>query len=349
MARGVTHRQSMDLKSDLIKALLRQGDGADNNAGINDVYALESDHGLAASGRVVDMKAISSLSCSCDIGFVMFMEDTSVPNESWTLAQWIADKVITTFAPSPSNVVHCELLVPPVPDSSNSRVHFATYLGAEGANWQSCGSLRALGVDWYLIENGARWRALPVFGTNCANALREAAERNVHAPYSLCMYATSARPLRTLSWLWSEVAGHKGHCATVTTRVLKEAGVDAVLTHPSAWYAPSSLLTSLLNNMASIQSVDPDVHKSLATTDAVACEEAICALLHAPLSYDSVRQLGDNRCIDAIRELTRRVVVAAGAAGGCTNADTGGRAAQKDLGKALLRWVLLRKDPSCPD
>ena len=36
-----------------------------------------------------------------------------------------------------------------------------------------------------------------------------------------------------------------GHCATITTRVLKEAGAGYGLPHASAWYCPSSLYNAL--------------------------------------------------------------------------------------------------------
>ena len=316
----------MNLRSDLIKAALRSSS--------TEVERRELE--LESGG--IDTAQ------SCDIGYVLFLEEAEEADPSWNTAEWFADTLIRTFSPAPSNIVHCELVVPPIPDSDMGRVHFATYLGSEGADWQSRGPLRASGVHWYLVENGARWRALPVFGTNCANALRQAAERNVDAPYSVAMYATSARPLRSLAWLWGESAGHKGHCATLTSRILKEASVDTTLTQSSAWYAPSSLFSALLQSMSTRQAVDSEVQSSLTTTDSEACDAAVDTLLHAPLSYQTVRELGDARCIDAVRELTRRVVA-------CSESGRveDGRTEQKELATALLRWVLLRADASCPD
>ena len=57
------------------------------------------------------------------------------------------------------------------------------------------------------------------------------------------------------------------------------------------------------------------------------------------MSYATVRNLGDTACIDAVRALTLKV---------CASAESGdavaARIAQKQLGTALLRWVLLRED-----
>lgn len=328
MREGKTQRDTpvMNLRSDFIRAALRSSS--------TEVERRE----LELESGSVDARS------SCDIGYVLFLEEAEEADPGWSTVEWLADKLIRTFSPAPSSIVHCELIIPPIPNSDMGRVHFATYLGSEGADWQSRGPLRASGVHWYLVENGARWRALPVFGTDCANALRQAAERNVDAQYSVLMYATSARPLRGLAWLWGDPAGHKGHCATVTSRILKEASVDTTLTQPSAWYAPSSLFSALLRSMSTRQAVDPDVYSSLTTTDSEACDDAVSTLLHAPLSYQSVRELGDERCIDAMRELTRRVVVSS-ESGNVKD----GRAQQKELATALLRWVLLRSDPSCPD
>jgi hypothetical protein len=62
-------------------------------------------------------------------------------------------------------------------------------------------------------------------------------------------------------------------------------------------------------------------------------------LLRGKLSYATVRDLGDERCIAAIRHLTLRVCATARGA-----SDETRRAAQKELATGLLRWSLLRED-----
>jgi hypothetical protein len=129
-----------------------------------------------------------------------------------------------------------------------------------------------------------------------------------------------------------------GHCATITSRVLKAAGLGTSLVNSSAWYSPGTLYTALYESVgAPLEAAEREGLTSLTPQE---CECTIDALLLKPLSYESVRELGDARCIDAVRALTSRV---------CATAEEGSeedsRQAQKRLAKALLRWVLLREDP----
>lgn len=209
-------------------------------------------------------------------------------------------------------------------------------MGRAGADWQNMRG-KEDGISFYLIENGSRWRALPVFGPNAAQAVREAAQNNLHSPYSIGMYLTSARPLRTFSSVWGDQPGHMGHCATITSRVLKQAGIGSGLRHCSAWYSPSSLYNDLQSSVGA--PLADDERQALASVTPTTCAQTIDTLLHAPMSYATVRELGDNACIDAVRALTLKV---------CATAEAGdpvaSRIAQKQLGTALLRWVLLRED-----
>ena len=75
------------------------------------------------------------------------------------------------------------------------------------------------------------------------------------------------------------------------------------------------------------------------TVEPRACAEAIDTLLLKPMSYDTVRTLGDAACIDAVRALTLRVCAASD-----QHDPAEARRAQKRLGTALLRWMLLRED-----
>lgn len=282
-----------------------------------------------------ELEGSAALKTSCDVSYAIFLEPREEADPAWSTVEWLADEAIRKFSPSPV-LAHCELITPPIPNSSGGRVHFATYLGRGGADWQNMRS-KDDGISFYLIDNGCRWRALPIFGPNAAQAVREAAQNNLHAPYSVSMYATSAKPFRALANLWGDQPGHMGHCATITSRVLKEAGIGGGLHHCSAWYSPSSLYNDL---QASVGAPLADgERKALATVTPAKCEATINTLLHAPMSYGTVRELGDTACIDAVRALTLKV---------CATAESGdpvaARIAQKQLGTALLRWVLLRED-----
>ena len=57
-----------------------------------------------------------------------------------------------------------------------------------------------------------------------------------------------------------------------------------------------------------------DGERQLLTSGApVKCASTIDTLLHAPMSYATVRGLGDAACVDAVRALTLKVCAAAGA------------------------------------
>lgn len=277
----------------------------------------------------------AALKTSCDVSYAIFLEPRESADPNWGVGEWLADEAIRRFSPDPV-LAHCELVAPPIPNSSGGRVHFATYMGRAGADWQNMRS-KDDGISFYLIENGSRWRALPIFGPNAAQKVREAAQSNLHSPYSIGMYVTSARPMRALSGMWSDEPGHMGHCATITSRVLKEAGIGTGLHHCSAWYSPSSLYNDLSTSVGSqLAEGERDALTSVTPTK---CTQTIETLLHAPMSYATVRELGDTACVDAVRALTLKV---------CAAAESGdpvaSRIAQKQLGTALLRWVLLRED-----
>jgi hypothetical protein len=287
----------------------------------------------------VELEGSAALQSSCDVSYAIFLEPREEPDPEWGLGEWLVDEAIRKFSPSPV-LAHCEIVTPPIPHSAGGRVHFATYLGCGGADWQNMRS-KEDGISFYLIENGSRWRAVPVFGPNAAANVREAAQSNLHAPYSLAMYPTSASPLRSFAGMWSDQPGHKGHCAVITARVLKQAGVGSTLRHPSAWYSPSSLYNELSSTAAAPLA---DAERQLLTSvTPVKCASTIDTLLHAPMSYSTVRGLGDSACVDAVRALTLKVCAAAEAGDPVAS-----RIAQKQLGTALLRWVLLREDEMMP-
>ncbi len=280
---------------------------------------------------------------TCDVAYALFLEPPAdgATSQSQGTLEWLADVAIKRFSPSPV-MAHAELLLPPIPDSGGGLTHFATYVGRGGANWQNRFEDKAEGIEFYLIANGARWRAVPVFGSNAVDAVRTAAQENVGAPYSLGMYPTSAWPMRGLAWLWGDKAMHMGHCATLTARVLKAAGLGASLDRPSAWYSPGTLYTALHESVgAPLEAGERNGLTSVAPDE---CARTVHALLQTELSYATVRQLGDAACIDAVRALTLQVCAAAEA--GDPEAS---RAAQMRLARGLLRWTLLREDPTATE
>lgn len=332
------------LKSDEITALLRRGatlapeaPGEQNETLASAVTAAQGE----ASSSVAAAEP-TSIRNTCDVGYVLFLEPSETDDPKWTTAELVVDRLIRWFSPTPT-MMHTELIVPPIPDSGGGKVHFATYLGAAGANWQNQSDARPDGIDFYLVANGHRWRCIPVFAPAVADTLRQACDDNLHAEYSLGMYPTSAKPLRNVAWLWGDSAGHKGHCATLTARVLKEAGAGYALSECSAYYSPATLYTALSSSLSN--RLDERERENLQTVEPEACQQTIETLLRGKLAYKTVRGLGDGKCIDAIRALTMRVVATSDTA---EQNPVAARTAQKELATALLRWVLLRADGQDP-
>lgn len=285
--------------------------------------------------------ALEAVSTQCDVVYVLFLEphdDTG--SEPAYSVEAMTEVAIRTFSPRPT-LVHCELLVPPIPSSDGGKTSFATYIGRR-ADWQNRRSGAGDdGIGYYLVDNGSRWRAVPVFAHDVARAARANGDANVGAPYSVGRYATSARPLRQFAWLLGDAPGDPGHCATLAARVLKESGASHVLPKASAWYCPSSLYNALSADLPSRLSASE--HERMASTNESDCAATVEALTVKSLSVETVRQLGDAKCIDAVRELTLRACSAVGEA-------AAKRLVQKQLAQVLLRWTLLREEkPYAPD
>lgn len=262
-----------------------------------------------------------------DIGYAIFLEPREVCDPRWTAVQRLVNFAVKKFTPVPA-MAHVEIVASPTPTSDDGRVHYATYLGSAGANWQNRHS-REDGIEYYLCENGARWRAIPIFGSNAAHQLRVAGDATLHAPYSLSMYLTSVPPLRALAKYLNDAPKDKGHCAVITARVLKESGIGGSLKHASAWYSPTTLY-------AELTTTKPSQTRTVSVQDRHTTS-TITTLLHAPLSYATIRALGDVRCANAIACLSADVCTA-------IEEGVGYEQAQKRLARALLRWVLLRDD-----
>ena len=104
---------------------------------------------------------------SCDVVFALFMEPLERPDPRWGWPEYLIDVAIRKFQPSPT-MVHCELLIPPLPSDEGNRTQFATYYGHHSA-WQSD---HLDGFGYYLVEHAAHWRAVPIFAHDAAHRLR---------------------------------------------------------------------------------------------------------------------------------------------------------------------------------
>jgi hypothetical protein len=219
--------------------------------------------------------------------------------------------LVDHFGPGPSQCtpVHCELLV-----ASQHRC-FATYMKSSGRWWPSSTRQSAA---YYLMQNGARWRAVPVSANG--EQVVEAANRCDGAPYSLAKYVTSLRFLRSFAWRWSDAPRASAHCAVLTARVLKLAG--CALAEASAWYAPGTLYAALAFAM-------PRPANAPAALSA-----DVEALLHGPLDGAIVSALGEARCAAVVRTLDDAVRACDDDAERATH--------EHRLATALLRWTCLR-------
>lgn len=260
----------------------------------------------------------------CGVCFVMFQEpaaDDPFASAGERCLNW----AVKMFQPSPP-LSHCELLMPPVPSEEGERTQFATYLGRKSA-WQTNA---ADNYRFYLVDNADRWRAVPVFSANAAACVREECDTEIGVQYSMLRYLSATRPLRVLAGLLSDARGAPAHCATLTSRILRNAvGVTA---HPSAWYGPSSLYEELSETAARRAEA-----LGAAAQPPAEVAHAVEQLLRAPMTRDTVAGVGDEGCMGAARHLTLRCV------GALANGDTvAARLAQKQLATVLLRWVVLR-------
>lgn len=273
----------------------------------------------------------------CDVAFALFMEPGEKPDPRWSWAAYLIDLAIRTGQPSPT-MIHCELLIPPVPHDEGSRTQFATYYG-HTSGWQSD---HLDGLGYYLIEHGHNWRAVPIFASNAAERLRDEANKELGVSYSLARYATSAFPLRAFCNLVPVGRRKPAHCATLLSRVLKNAIPEAAPRHHAAYYGPSTLYAELQNRAgeygAALASGEPAVSMLPKHT-----QEAVETLLRKPMTHDTVSTLGDSACMEAIRALTLRVTDAIVAGDAASQ-----RITQKQLATAVLRWVILRDElPNC--
>ena len=267
---------------------------------------------------------------SCDVVFALFMEPMEQPDPRWTWAEWLIDVAIRKGQPSPT-MIHCELFIPPVPDDEGSRTQFATYYG-KTSGWQTD---RVDGYGYYLVEHGHHWRAVPVFAQDAAHRLRVEANSELGVPYSLTRYATSAFPLRVFSSMVPTGRRKPAHCATLLSRILRNALPEHSPTHAAAWYGPATLYEELQKHAANYSTA---TSATLDTAVPPGVENAIDSLLRKPMTHETISEIGDDGCMAAVRALTMRATDAIAAGDATTQ-----RITQKQLATALLRWSILRE------
>ena len=269
---------------------------------------------------------------SCDVVFALFMEPLEKSDPRWTWGEWLIDVAIRRGQPSPT-MIHCELFIPPVPDDEGTRTQFATYYG-KTSGWQTD---RLDGYGYYLVEHGHNWRAVPIFAQDAAHRLRSEANTEVGVPYSLTRYATSAFPFRAFASLVPTGRRMPAHCATLLSRVLRNALPESAPVHSAAWYGPATLFSEL-QHRAGLYGIATAAEQPASASMPEHVEAAIDTLLRKPMTYETVASLGDEGCMNAIRALTMRVTDAIVAGDATTQ-----RITQKQLATALLRWGILRE------
>ena len=273
----------------------------------------------------------SGLPITCDVAFAIFLEPRTEADPRWTASEHCINTAVRLFQPTPA-LAHCELLVPPIPSDEGERTQIATYQG-KTSGWQTD---RDDGYHFYLVENGNRWRAVPIFASNAAARIRNEADMEIGVEYSLARYLTSVRFGRWFSGWLSDARRVPGHCATLAARVIKNALSGSYsMKRNAAWYAPTTLYSELCEQAEYHgRGIGATSYSGMSEQTAHATEQ----LLRGPMTTDTVSSLGDQACMEAVRSLTMRAC----------NALIGGddmsiRLTQQQLATALLRWVLLRE------
>ena len=302
-----------------IEVLLHSGTPPEETRAEQEEIALNIPSGVASEG--------------CDVAFALFMEPLEKPDPRWSWPAYFIDLAIRMGQPSPT-MIHCELLIPPVPHDEGDRTQFATYFGHKSA-WQSD---HLDGLGYYLIEHGHNWRAVPIFAENAAERLREEANKEIGVSYSLARYATSAFPLRAFCNLVPVGRRKPAHCATLLSRVLKNALPESAPRHHAAYYGPATLYAELQNRAGEYGAALASGESGVAMLPKQT-EDSIETLLRKPMTHETVSSLGDTNCMEAVRALTLRVTDA------IVSGDSAAqRITQQQLATAVLRWTILRNE-----
>ena len=285
--------------------------------------------------RLVDDDVGNCLERGADVAFVLFLEPRQHDDPRWSTGERCLNWLVRHCQPSPA-LMHCELLLPPLPSSESDRTQFATYLGRT-ASWM--GDKRS-NFDFYLGSSHATWRAVPVFGIDAAARIRSEADVEQGVAYSLARYVTATPPFRFFARYMPSSRRAPAHCATLTARILRNAMTNSTApSKPAAWYGPSTLYHEVCR-IAAQTATRMGLESRELDGDVATCVET---LLRAPMTSASVASIGDDGAADAVHALVARV---------CTDLVGGDAAAQRisqrQLAHALLRWVILREKEGEP-
>ena len=258
---------------------------------------------------------------SGDVVFALFLQPHSYPDE--TFLESVLNFGIKHLQPSPV-MVHVELIVP-CNAGSKDPCNFATYIGSV-SDWRTN---KRSNSSYYFGDTAGKWLAVPIFGSHAAKAVRGVCDVSTKVPYSMMRYASALYGFRNFASMVKENPRSPAHCATITSRILKEALGEKTLRHTSAWYGPASLYGELVDSLRE-RNIRTD--GQMVDQDAV---EAIDTLLQMPDS--EVEACSDVKALNAIRALTLKAAVSA-----ASYDDAAFLLAQKQLATALLRWTVLR-------
>lgn len=239
------------------------------------------------------------------------------PRSEWTFGERILDVLVKNFQPAPA-LTHVELFVPP--EGKSDETNFATYIGRE-AGWGSSEP----DTDFYVGGRNS-WRAFPVRASQLGVRARRACENERGAPYSFGRYLTSTLPLRVFASLLSSSAKAPAHCATLSARVLKAAGV--ALPRSAAWYSPSTLWLELSRPSRVELMLAAESPRVGATVEAEAALAYVETLLRG--SDAAVRAMTDRQCRTAIAALQQRLLA--------EDDDVVRVVYERQLARGLLRW-----------
>jgi len=289
----------------------------------NEIHNILKAHAGSESERTPE-----SSPAACDVVYAVFLEPAPARDPRWSSLECAIDTAVRLFQPTPT-FAHCELLVPPVPADEGLRTNFATYFGRKSA-WQTD---KLDSYSYYLVENAGRWRAVPIFQANAGAKLRNEADMELGVEYSLSRYLSAVPPGRWLAGMVADRRRSPAHCATLTARVLRNSAVYSPA-HTSAWYGPSTLYQEL-THVATWKAE----RMGAAAWEGMPLQTAhhVESLLRGVMASETVHEVGDHGCMEAVRALTMRACNAL-----VRSDDVTQRLTQQQLATALLRWVVLR-------
>ena len=262
-----------------------------------------------------------------DTVYILALQADDSENPEWGVWDRVLDGLVKMFQPSPV-MTHVELMLPPseATPATLRGVHFAAYK-RQLAGW---GEALQDKHSFYMLENYARWRAMPIVAQDAGEKVAAECERHVDTPYSLARYLASVPPGRAFAWALSDAPRAPGHCATVAARVLRSALPELELAHPAAWYGPATLFHEL-SGRTRAASNEQGMPPAIEGDDGVEKEVGELLLLG---SEDAVKGLSHVQCAQAVERLTALALRAR--AGGKESEQ---KAAEEQLARALLRWT----------